>query len=836
MRIPSTTTDQGIYFVAVDATDLKTRETGLSGFVVYRARNGASAVAMTTPTVTQVDATNLPGVYHLLLDEDMTIGTGNDSEEMVFHITVAGMAPVTRVIELYRPKITLGETLATADIASILQDTGTTLQAELDGIQADTEDIQSRLPAALVGGRMDSSVGAMAANTLTASALATDAVAELVDAVWDESLTGATHNVPNSAGRRLRVAGTVEVHAGTAQAGSTSTTFVMDTGASSVNNMYHGDRIVIVEGTAAVEHGIITSYVGATRTATMDTPWNITPDATSQFVVFPASVDVATWNKVAVTGDGDWTELQTTASDILVDTGTTLPATLTTIDGVVDAILVDTDTTLPGLLNTIDGVVDAILVDTDTTIPALLTTIDGVVDSILVDTDATIPGLISGLNNLSAAQVNAEVDTALADYDAPTATEMTSAFTQIKGAGWSGSTDTLEAISDAVAGVSGGGGGGDATQAKQDTIIAALAVVDGIVDSILVDTAELQTDLANGGRLDLLIDGIKAKTDALPASPASTGDLASLATTANVSAVETKVDTLLARITATLFSGITSLAQWLGAMAGKQTPNSTAQTELRASGAGGGTYTPSTDSLEALSEGIAGVETGGDATLAKQEEIISDIAVLSLAVDALTPTDGGGDNVVTVTITDENDDPLEAATVTAREGVNSFRRTTDANGECVFLLSNATWELSPRKDGYDPGAATSLVVNGTEAITITMAAPEIALPSDPSFCTVAGTLTSGDGEPIVAERVEFYLSPVLTGRIAPPSKTTAGALITQAANVCRTDANGNFSIELVRNDDIIPANSQWRMVIRRVGVDHELTLTAATYSAGTFIV
>lgn len=111
MRIPSGTTDQVIYFVAVDATDFTTRETGLSSFTVYRDRNGAGAAAMTTPTVGEVDATNMPGVYKLLLDEDMTIGAGNDSEEMVFHITHAGMAPVTRTIELYRPKITAGNTL-----------------------------------------------------------------------------------------------------------------------------------------------------------------------------------------------------------------------------------------------------------------------------------------------------------------------------------------------------------------------------------------------------------------------------------------------------------------------------------------------------------------------------------------------------------------------------------------------------------------------------------------------------------------------------------------------------------------------------------------------------
>jgi hypothetical protein len=111
MRIPSGVVDQYIYFVAVDATDFATRETGLSSFTVYRSRDGGAAAAMTTPTINETDATNMPGVYELLVDEDMTIGAGNDSEEMVFHITHAGMAPVTRTIELYRPKITAGNTL-----------------------------------------------------------------------------------------------------------------------------------------------------------------------------------------------------------------------------------------------------------------------------------------------------------------------------------------------------------------------------------------------------------------------------------------------------------------------------------------------------------------------------------------------------------------------------------------------------------------------------------------------------------------------------------------------------------------------------------------------------
>jgi len=63
--------------------------------------------------------------------------------------------------------------------------------AAIAGVLADTDNIQTRLPAALVGGRMDSDVGAMQANTLSASALATDAVNEIVAAVFARAFSAA---------------------------------------------------------------------------------------------------------------------------------------------------------------------------------------------------------------------------------------------------------------------------------------------------------------------------------------------------------------------------------------------------------------------------------------------------------------------------------------------------------------------------------------------------------------------------------------------------------------------------------------------------------------------
>lgn len=125
MRIEGGSVSNFIYFVAVDATDNVTRETGLTSFTVYRSRNGAAAAAMTTPTINEVDATNMPGVYELLLDEDMDMSPGNLTEAMTFHITHAGMALVTREIELFRPTYSDGALKTT--IATLASQTSFTL-------------------------------------------------------------------------------------------------------------------------------------------------------------------------------------------------------------------------------------------------------------------------------------------------------------------------------------------------------------------------------------------------------------------------------------------------------------------------------------------------------------------------------------------------------------------------------------------------------------------------------------------------------------------------------------------------------------------------------------
>lgn len=199
-------------------------------------------------------------------------------------------------------------------------------------------------------------------------------------------------------------------------------------------------------------------------------------------------------------------------------------------------------------LETVDSNVDAILVDTaeigaaGAGLTALasasnLALVAGYLDTeiaaILEDTGTTLPGLISALNNLSAADVNAEVDTALADYDGPTKAEMDSGFTEIKGATFSGATDSLEAIRDRgdAEWVTGGGG-------SAPTVEEIRAEMDGNstkLAAILVDTGtDIPALLSTiAGYIDTEVQAIKDVTDLLP----NAGALTSIATAASIAAL-----------------------------------------------------------------------------------------------------------------------------------------------------------------------------------------------------------------------------------------------------------------------------------------------------------
>lgn len=98
------------------------------------------------------------------------------------------LAPVTHTSAVIPTVSTLtGHTAQTGDaFARLGAPAGASVSADIAAvksqtaaIETDTQDIQSRLPAALVSGRIDASVGAMAANVMTAAAAASDLTTEL---------------------------------------------------------------------------------------------------------------------------------------------------------------------------------------------------------------------------------------------------------------------------------------------------------------------------------------------------------------------------------------------------------------------------------------------------------------------------------------------------------------------------------------------------------------------------------------------------------------------------------------------------------------------------------
>lgn len=229
-----------------------------------------------------------------------------------------------------------------------------------------------------------------------------------------------------------------------------------------------------------------------------------------------------------------------------------IASAVTTVDTVVDGIKAVTDN-LPdsGALTTIDGNIDAILLDTGT---------DGVVVasgsksgySLSADQSGVTVGTVNALGTQAKADVNAEADTAISDAslatassittlgtkvlkyfqllfrkDAAIATDNATELTAINADGGSGSgayantTDSVEAIRDR--GDAAWAGGGSAPSAAD--IRAEIDANSTQLAAIVADTSELQTDWANGGRLDLILDATATQTSVDALNDLSTADI-----------------------------------------------------------------------------------------------------------------------------------------------------------------------------------------------------------------------------------------------------------------------------------------------------------------------
>ncbi len=114
------------------------------------------------------------------------------------------------------------------------------------------------------------------------------------DVVWDEPLTGATHNVSTSSGRRLRQLESGQVvRSDTAQDGSNNT-ITLDAGADSADDFYEHMQITIIGGTGVGQSQIIVRYTGSSKIAEVAHAWHTNPTGGSVFAILPGAVHTET--------------------------------------------------------------------------------------------------------------------------------------------------------------------------------------------------------------------------------------------------------------------------------------------------------------------------------------------------------------------------------------------------------------------------------------------------------------------------------------------------------------------------------------------------------------
>jgi len=169
----------------------------------------------------------------------------------------------------------------------------------------------------------------------------------------------------------------------TAQAGANGS-ITLDASASAVTNFYLGQIVYITGGTGVGQSRPITDYNGTTKVASVTFDWKTNPDNTSTFAILPPNLFDLHYTTLVMD------VVDTRTADILTQVGTA-GAGLTAIG----------DTRLANLNATVSSRASQTSVDDLPTNAELATALGTADDAVLA--------AIAALNNLSAADVNAQV-------------------------------------------------------------------------------------------------------------------------------------------------------------------------------------------------------------------------------------------------------------------------------------------------------------------------------------------------------------------------------------------------------------------------------------------
>lgn len=266
------------------------------------------------------------------------------------------------------------------------------LQVDVTQVAGATEDIATETKQNTAQADLDILTGTDGVTLATSQPNYTPAVAgdsmaltaAAVDAIWDEPIAG--HLTAGTAGLSEAL-GSAALVDSTITGTPTTTTFTF-TGGSTSNDFYNDQLVYILSGTGIgqVRPVLSSSYSGGTTTITVDEVFIVTPAASDRFAILvshvhpksqiTADIDANSTQLAAIVADtnelqSDW--VNGGRLDLIIDElttqGDTNQSKIDVIDGIVDAILVDTGTSLPATLGTPAGAsmsADIAAIQTDT--------------------------------------------------------------------------------------------------------------------------------------------------------------------------------------------------------------------------------------------------------------------------------------------------------------------------------------------------------------------------------------------------------------------------------------------------------------------------------------
>lgn len=325
---------------------------------------GSGTSASTAGITLAADFNSVTGLNNVLIDlsADAFYATGQDYHAVITTGTVNSISVVGEVVAQFSIENRSTGAIKT-DTAAILVDTGTTIPA--------------LLPSALVSGRIDASVGAMASNVITGTAYATTGV----NAVRDAMLNDATR----FAGGDINAALTAV--SGTSDSGTT-TTMVDSARSESDDDYWNGAWILFTSGNIDGQCRRITNFVASTDTITFE-PATTQAVATQTYEILPGIIQwtaseqeqirqaLGAGGSKTATASGDINTLLTDTAATLVDTGTTIPALLPSalVSGRIDASLGSIEGTVANATNLGTGAGTMVRGTVDTTAFTATTTI-----------------------------------------------------------------------------------------------------------------------------------------------------------------------------------------------------------------------------------------------------------------------------------------------------------------------------------------------------------------------------------------------------------------------------------------------------------------------------